>query len=144
MCVYRGGGRAQWGAQWVSYVSQAKFIIKIQSENQKVKKKVLHTNPILSLSLFHTHSLYTFLTLSLSTVHSGGIIPGLGRTTVHHGAQGALRIQRESLHFHGDLQRIPAHLLPQCVHVSSAAYTLYPIYVYIFCLSAQVVSAVAR
>jgi len=35
---------------------------------------------------------------------SGGPVSGLGRSFVHHGAEGALGIQREPLHFDGHLQ----------------------------------------
>lgn len=67
----------------------------------------------------------------LLPMHSGSIISGLGRAVVHHGAQGALRIQRESLHLDGDLQRISAHLLPQRVHVSCVPDLAYTPYIYI-------------
>lgn len=49
---------------------------------------------------------------------SGSAISGLGRSSLHHGAESTIRIQRESIYFNGHLQRVFAHLFPECLHVS--------------------------
>lgn len=60
VCVGIEVGGAQWAAQWVAYVIQAKFIIKIQSENQKVKKRC-YTQIQFSLTIYLSLSLFLFL-----------------------------------------------------------------------------------
>ena len=36
---------------------------------------------------------------------------------MHHGAEGAVRVQRIQVHLDDHLQRVPTINLPQCVHV---------------------------
>lgn len=43
---------------------------------------------------------------------------------MHRGSQGPFGVQRESIHLHGDLQRIFALSVPQCFHVSVISYTV--------------------
>uniref|UniRef100_A0A8D8J1J4 (northern house mosquito) hypothetical protein n=1 Tax=Culex pipiens TaxID=7175 RepID=A0A8D8J1J4_CULPI len=50
----------------------------------------------------------------------GSSVSGVGRSVVHHGAEGAVRVQRKSIYFDGNLQRIPSHVLSQCVDVVPA------------------------
>lgn len=50
--------------------------------------------------------------------NSRSSLPRMGRTIVYCGEKGSLGIQRESLHINGNLQRIPAHMLPKCIDVS--------------------------
>ena len=42
----------------------------------------------------------------------------MGHPAVHHGAEGAVGVQREPLHLHDHLQRVPALNLPKRLHVS--------------------------
>lgn len=50
---------------------------------------------------------------------SGSNVLNLGNPTVHSRQESALGIQRESIYFHGNLQRIPSFRLSQRLHVSS-------------------------
>lgn len=43
----------------------------------------------------------------------------MGRSVVHHGSEGPLGVQRKSIYFDGNLQRIPSDVLSQCVDVST-------------------------
>ena len=51
----------------------------------------------------------------------------MGHPAVHHGAEGAVGVQREPLHLHDHLQRVSALNLPQRLHVSTelAVHQLY-------------------
>lgn len=51
---------------------------------------------------------------------SGVPVPAVGHPSVHHGAEGAVRVQREQVHLHDHLQRVSTLHLPQRVHVREA------------------------
>ena len=44
----------------------------------------------------------------------------MGDSPLHHGPEGTLRVQREPVHLHDHLQRVPLVHLPQRIHVSSS------------------------
>ena len=52
-----------------------------------------------------------------STCFSGVSVPVVGDPALHQGAEGAVRVQREPLHLHDHLQRVPSLHLPQRVNV---------------------------
>jgi hypothetical protein len=57
--------------------------------------------------------------LCFFSIFSGVSVSVVGYPAVHQGAEGPLRVQREPLHLHDHLQRVPPLHLSQCLHVSS-------------------------
>lgn len=74
--------------------------------------------PLLLIRPSTTSVDFNYTTSELGTRNSGSSVSGVGRSVVHHGAEGAVRVQRKSIYFDGNLQRIPSHVLSQCVDVS--------------------------
>lgn len=63
-----------------------------------------------------------WISLLFQSLFSRGAISCLGRSVVHCGAKSTIRIQRESFHINGHLQRVSPHLLPQRFDVSRLSY----------------------
>ena len=58
--------------------------------------------------------------LVIDSEYSGDDGAGMGHPAVYRRAEGAVGIQREPLHLHGDLQRVGPLYISQRIHVSSS------------------------
>lgn len=57
--------------------------------------------------------------------YSGGYVPHMGHQIVHRGEKDSVRVQRESIHLDGHLQRISTVSLPQRLDVSASKKTIF-------------------
>lgn len=59
---------------------------------------------------------------------SGSSVFSMGCPIVHNGTKSTIRVQWEPIYLYGHLQRVPAHLFPECFHVSALIFTIsYPV-----------------
>lgn len=52
-------------------------------------------------------------------IYSGSFVFGMGRSTLYHGSQSSVRIQRKPIYIYGNIQWISTYLLPERLNVST-------------------------